>query len=49
VRSTSSAEAVATFPEIAPAARVSASFYEQRVATKGWRERWPKLRYVPSG
>jgi hypothetical protein len=30
--------------------RVSASFYEQRVAEKGWRERWPKLRYVaPSG
>lgn len=30
--------------------RVSATFYEQRVAEKGWRERWPKLRYVaPSG
>ena len=26
--------------------RVSASFYEQRVAQKGWRERWPRLRYV---
>jgi hypothetical protein len=29
--------------------RVPATFYEQRVATKGWRERWPKLHYVPSG
>jgi uncharacterized protein len=28
-------------------ARVSASFYERRVADKGWRRRWPKLRYVP--
>jgi hypothetical protein len=74
----SSAEAVATFPEIATCVgvrllpddellvvaphglddllgcvcrhnptRVSASFYEQRVADKGWRERWPKMRYVP--
>jgi uncharacterized protein len=31
-------------------ARVSASFYERRVAEKGWRERWPKLRYLaPDG
>jgi hypothetical protein len=31
-------------------ARVSASFYERRVADKGWRERWPRLRYVaPNG
>jgi hypothetical protein len=29
--------------------RVPASFYEQRVAEKGWRSRWPKLRYAPSG
>ena len=27
--------------------RVSAQFYEQRVAEKGWLERWPKLRFVP--
>jgi uncharacterized protein len=27
--------------------RVSAQFYERRVAEKGWLERWPKLRYVP--
>jgi hypothetical protein len=27
--------------------RAPASLYEQRVATKGWRERWPKLRYIP--
>jgi hypothetical protein len=26
--------------------RVSASFYERRVREKGWRSRWPKLRYV---
>jgi uncharacterized protein len=26
--------------------RVSASFYEHRVAEKGWCERWPKLRCV---
>jgi hypothetical protein len=26
--------------------RVSASFYEQRVTEKGWRRRWPKMRYV---
>lgn len=31
-------------------ARVSASFYERRIAEKGWRERWPKLRCLaPSG
>jgi hypothetical protein len=31
-------------------ARVSASFYERRVVEKGWRERWPTLRYLaPSG
>jgi hypothetical protein len=29
--------------------RVSARFYERRVAEKGWLERWPKLRYVPPG
>jgi len=30
--------------------RVSASFYERRVAEKGWRERWPKLRCLaPDG
>jgi uncharacterized protein len=75
----SSADAVATFPEIATCVgvrlladddllvvaphgleellacvcrhnptRVSAQFYERRVAGKGWRERWPKLRYVPA-
>jgi hypothetical protein len=27
-------------------ARVSAAFYEQRVAEKGWRDRWPRMRYV---
>jgi hypothetical protein len=27
-------------------ARVSADFYEQRLAEKGWRERWPRLRIV---
>jgi uncharacterized protein len=26
--------------------RVPASFYEQRVAAKRWRERWPRMRYV---
>lgn len=30
--------------------RVSAQFYEQRVAGKGWPGRWPKMRYVaPTG
>jgi hypothetical protein len=30
--------------------RVSAAFYRQRVAAKGWRERWPRMRYVaPAG
>jgi hypothetical protein len=27
--------------------RVSASFYERRVAERHWRSRWPRLRYVP--
>lgn len=27
--------------------RVSAQFYEQRVREKGWRERWPLMRYLP--
>ena len=27
--------------------RVSASFYERRVLEKGWRHRWPKMRYLP--
>jgi hypothetical protein len=26
--------------------RVSADFYERRVAEKGWRSRWPRMRYV---
>jgi hypothetical protein len=26
--------------------RVSARFYAERQATKGWSARWPKLRYV---
>jgi uncharacterized protein len=74
---TSSADAIATFPETASCVgvrlladdsfvvvaphglddllgcvcrhnptRVSADFYEQRVVSHGWRERWPKLRYV---
>ena len=74
---TSSADAVATFPEIATCVgvrlmadddmlvvaphglddllgcvcrqnptRVPASFYQQRVADKGWITRWPHLRYV---
>lgn len=74
----SSAEAVATFPEIATCvgarllgdddllivaphglddllggvcrhnpARVPASFYERRIDKKGWRTRWPRVRYVP--
>jgi hypothetical protein len=74
----STADAIATFPEIATCVgvrlladddllvvaphgledllaclcrhnptRVSARFYERRVAEKGWLERWPKLRYVP--
>ena len=73
----SSADAVATFPEIATCVgvrllgdddmlvvaphgledllgcvcrhnptRAPASFYEQRVADKGWLTRWPELRYV---
>lgn len=29
--------------------RVSASFYARRVAAKGWRRRWPQLRYVAAG
>jgi hypothetical protein len=29
-------------------ARVSAVFYERRVAEKAWRDRWPRMRYVPS-
>jgi hypothetical protein len=29
--------------------RVSADFYAQRVAAKGWRTRWPRMRYVPAG
>jgi hypothetical protein len=29
--------------------RVPAGSYAQRVAEKGWRERWPKLRYAPYG
>jgi hypothetical protein len=72
----SSAEAVATFPEIATCigvrllpdddmlvvaphglddllgcvcrhnpTRVPAALYEERVAAKGWRKRWPKLRF----
>jgi uncharacterized protein len=28
--------------------RAPADIYERRVAEKGWRERWPKLRYVPA-
>jgi hypothetical protein len=28
--------------------RVSAEFYERRVVEKGWRERWPRMRYVPA-
>jgi hypothetical protein len=74
----SSAEAIATFPETASCVgvrllgdgellvvaphglddllgcvcrhnptRVSAAFYERRVREKGWRERWPRMRYVP--
>jgi hypothetical protein len=27
--------------------RVSAGFYERRVAEKGWPLRWPQMRYVP--
>jgi uncharacterized protein len=31
-------------------ARVSAAFYERRVAEKAWRDRWPRMRYVrPAG
>ena len=75
----SSADAVATFPEVASCvgvrllddgsirvvapyglddllgcvcrhnpARVPAELYEQRVASHGWRERWPRMRYVRS-
>ena len=29
--------------------RVPAGFYEQRVAEKDWRSRWPRMRYVPPG
>jgi uncharacterized protein len=29
--------------------RVSAAFYEQRVAAKAWRTRWPRMRYVAPG
>lgn len=28
--------------------RVPADFYERRVAEKGWRERWPRMRYLPA-
>jgi uncharacterized protein len=28
------------------ATRVPASFYRQRVAEKGWQERWPRMRYA---
>jgi hypothetical protein len=76
---TSSADAVATFPETASCvgvrlgaddslhvvapyglgdllgcacrhnpARVPADFYEERVAAHGWRERWPRMVYVPA-
>jgi hypothetical protein len=31
-------------------ARVSAAYYEKRVAERGWRGRWPRMRYVcPDG
>ncbi len=30
-------------------ARVTAEYFAARQATKGWRERWPRLRYVASG
>jgi hypothetical protein len=30
------------------ATRVSANFYARRVAQKGWRNRWPRMRYVAS-
>lgn len=30
------------------AARVPASFYQRRVAEKRWRERWPRMRYLPA-
>lgn len=77
---TSSADAVATFPETASCvgvrlladdslhvvaphglddllgcvcrhnpARVPAAYYEERVAAHGWRERWPRMVFVPSG
>ena len=29
-------------------ARVSARFYERRVGEKGWRDRWPRMRYLRS-
>ena len=29
-------------------ARVSARFYEERVAAKGWAARWPRLRIEPA-
>ena len=29
--------------------RVSAAFYEQRLAAKDWPARWPNLRYEPAG
>jgi hypothetical protein len=76
---TSTADAVATFPETASCiglrlrsddslhvvaphglddllgcvcrhnpTRVTPEFYEQRVASHGWRERWPRMRYVPA-
>ena len=30
-------------------ARVPPAYYEERVAAHGWRERWPRMRYVPPG
>ncbi len=34
---------------ICAGAILSARFYERRVADKGWRERWPRMRYLPPG
>jgi uncharacterized protein len=28
-------------------ARVTGAYYEKRVREKGWRNRWPKMRYIP--
>ena len=75
----STAEAIATFPEVATCVgvrlladddmlvvaphglddllacvcrhnptRAPASVFERRLAEKGWRERWPRMRYVPT-